>query len=301
METWVYFTLGASFMQNTRSALQRYLKDRLTTLGASYVRFLYATPFAIAYVAALNHWGGYALPHPSPKFILWCAAGGLAQIIFTALLLYLFSFRNFAVGTTFSKTEVVQVAVFGLILLDDTLTFGALIAIAVSLAGLFALSIGQTGIAAGSLLTGLRTRSTWIGIVSGAFLGASVVLFRGAALSLEYDGFLMAAAYTLTVSLVIQTVAMGLYLAWREPRTLIDVLVHWKWSAAVGVAGVLASIGWFTGFTLENGAYVRALGQVELVFAFVASYLLFKERSTRIELVGVLLIVASILILLLTA
>lgn len=297
MELWIYFTLGAAFMQNARSALQRYLKDRLTTLGAAYVRFLYATPFAIAYVWGLHVWGGYALPQPTPVFFVWSALGGLSQIIFTALLLYLFSFRNFTVGTTFSKTEIVQVAVFGFLLLGDTLTVGAVIAIAVAMAGLFALSVGQAGISAGSLLTGLKDRSTWIGIACGAFLGGSVVFFRGAALSLGYDGFIMAAAYTLAISLVIQTVAMGLYLAWREPRTLVDVLVHWKWSGAVGVAGVLASIGWFTAFTLENGAYVRALGQVELVFTFIASYLLFKERSTKIELAGILLIIASILIL----
>ena len=39
-EVWVPITIAAAFAQNARSALQKYLKGRLTTLGAAYVRFL---------------------------------------------------------------------------------------------------------------------------------------------------------------------------------------------------------------------------------------------------------------------
>ena len=61
---------------------------------------------------------------------------------------------------------------------------------------------------------------------------------------------------------------------------------------------MLGSAGWFTAMTLENAAHVRALGQVELVFTFIASWFFFRERSTGLEIGGVLLIVAGILILL---
>ena len=60
----------------------------------------------------------------------------LAQIAATFLLIHLFSFRNFAVGTTYSKTEVIQVALLGLILLGDT----------ISLTGVLAISLGMGGI-----------------------------------------------------------------------------------------------------------------------------------------------------------
>ena len=65
------------------------------------------------------------------------------------------------------------------------------------------------------------------------------------------------------------------------------------------MSGAIGSIGWFTAMTLENAAYVRAVGQVELVFTFVASYFFFRERSTALEIAGILLIVAGIVILLL--
>jgi len=297
VELWIPITIVAAFMQNARSALQKHLTGRLSTLGAAYVRFLYALPFAILYVAALDLIGGKTLPAPNGLFFLYVFLGGVAQIIFTGLLMWLFSFRNFAVGTTFSKTEVVQVAILGLLILGDTLTPLAAVAIAVAAAGVMILSAGQTNISAASLIVGLTEKPTLIGLASGAFLGASVVFFRGAALSLGHDGVVMAAAFTLAVALVIQTAIMGLYLAWKEPATLKDVLVHWRWSLAVGIAGVLASICWFTAFTLQNGAYVRAVGQIELIFTFIASVFFFRERTSRAEITGILLVAAGILLL----
>ena len=50
--------------------------------------------------------------------------------------------------------------------------------------------------------------------------------------------------------------------------------------------------------TLQNAAYVRALGQIELVFTFIASYLFFKEKSNFSELLGIIVLVVGILILL---
>ena len=84
----------------------------------------------------------------------------------------------------------------------------------------------------------------------------------------------------------------------REPGELTRVFHGWRVASLVGVSGMLGSAAWFTAMTLENAAYVRALGQVELVFTFIASYF-FRERSTVLELAKVLLIVTGTAILLL--
>ncbi|MEX0693268.1 MAG: DMT family transporter [Rhodospirillales bacterium] len=298
MEIWIPITIVAAFCQNLRSALQKHLKGKLSTGGATYVRFFYAWPFALLYVFGLHTWGGMPLPDINGLFLVYCVLGGLSQIIFTGLLVWLFSFRNFAVGTTFSKTETVQVALLGFLLLGDTLSTGALLAIIISVIGVMTMSLAQTNITLKTLFSGLVEKSTLIGLASGLFLGASVVFFRGASLQLHYDGYIMSAAYTLAVSVVIQTVLMGLYLLWREPGQMTAVLVNWKWSLAVGVAGVLGSIAWFSAFTLENAALVRAVGQIELVFTFIASAVFFREKSTRLEIAGILLVIAGILLIL---
>ena len=136
-----------------------------------------------------------------------------------------------------------------------------------------------------------------IGLVCGAFLGASVVFYRGGALSLGGDGFIIQAAFTLAVSVVMQTVMMGAYLAVRERDQLRAVIVHWRPSLLVGVAGVLASIFWFSAFTLQNAAYVRALGQIELIFTFIASVVFFREKINKLEFAGIIFITGGILIL----
>ncbi len=109
----------------------------------------------------------------------------------------------------------------------------------------------------------------------------------------------MAAGYTFAVSVVLQTLIMGAWLRWREPGQLTRVLQEWRLAGQVGVVGALASVFWFTAFTIQNAAYVRALGQIELVFTFIASVLFFRERVGRWEVIGIVLVVGAILLLIL--
>ena len=98
MELWVPITLAAAFMQNLRSALQKHLKGGLSTSGATFCRFVYAAPLALAYVALLGEGLGFEWPTPNPRFALFAVLGGVTQITATALLVYLFSLRNFRAG-----------------------------------------------------------------------------------------------------------------------------------------------------------------------------------------------------------
>ncbi len=299
MELWIPLTIGAAFFQNIRSALQKHLSGKISTLGAAYVRFLYALPIALIYLYGVSTYTDQPLPEIHSKFLLYGLFGGICQILFTVFLLWLFSFRNFAVGTTLSKLETVMVAIFGLLLLGDTLTSAVVTAISVSALGLIILSIGQSKLSVANALAGLWQKSTLIGLICAAWLGLSVVLFRAASLSLQLDDFLMAASFTLFIVLILQTLIMGVLLAVRELDELKKVFIYWRPAAAVGISGGLASIGWFSAFTLQNASYVRALGQIELVFTFALSLFLFREKVSRAEIVGILLIMGSIILLLL--
>jgi uncharacterized membrane protein len=44
---------------------------------------------------------------------------------------------------------------------------------------------------------------------------------------------------------------------------------------------------------------VRALGQIELIFTFIASVFFFRERTSRTEVLGILLVATGIVILIL--
>ena len=299
MELWIPLTIGAAFFQNIRSAMQKHLSGKISTLGTAYVRFLYGLPIALIYLYAVSVYSGEPLPHINSKFLLFSLLGGICQIMFTVFLLWLFSFRNFAVGTTISKLETVMVAIFGLLLLGDKLNFAVVTAIAISALGLIILSIGQSKLTLANAIAGLWQKSTLIGLICAAWLGLSVVLFRAASLSLQLDQFLMAAAFTLFIVLVLQTLIMGVLLALRELEELKKVFIYWRPACAVGISGGLASIGWFSAFTLQNASYVRALGQIELVFTFAVTVFLFREKVSLAEILGTALIMGSIILLLL--
>ena len=299
MELWIPLTILAAFFQNIRSALQKHLQGKLSMLGAAYVRFLYAWPLALVYFCIVLLVEQQGVPQFDTAFVAYALLGGICQILFTVFLLWLFSFHNFAVGTTFSKLETVMVAIFGLLLLGDTLTPAVIFAIAMSAVGLIVISADQFGLGLRGMLRGLWRLPTLIGLVCAAWLGLSVVLFRAASLSLGLDSFLVAASFTLLVVLLLQTVVMGVIIAIREPSQLKQVLLHWRPASLVGLSGGIASVGWFSAFTLQNATYVRALGQVELLFTFIATVVVFREKVSRLETVGIVLITAAIILILL--
>ena len=109
----------------------------------------------------------------------------------------------------------------------------------------------------------------------------------------------MQAGFTLAFVTVFQTLVMTVYLLIREPAELVRVLKSWRISVWVGLSGMAASAGWFTAMTIQNAAYVRALGQIELLFTFAVSLLFFKEKTNPKETIGILLVCSGILILLL--
>ncbi len=296
---WIPITLLAAFFQNLRSALQKHLKGKLSNNAAAYARFLYALPFAALYFYFLSRMPSTTVPSISGQFLFYCLLGGVCQIIFTVMLLWMFSFRSFAVGTTFSKLEVVSVAIFGALFLGDLLNQWGLFAIALCTIGVIALSSRQTGVTAGSMIEDLWGKETAVGLICSVFLGASVVFFRAASLSLNHADVVVSAAFTLLIALCIQCIVMGIWLIAVEPDQLKALIKEWKWAGIVGIAGTLASIGWFTAFTMQNASYVRTLGQVELLFTYLFTTRIFKEQVSRTEIIGITLVGAGIVILLL--
>ncbi len=218
MEIWATIAVAAAFLQNLRSALQKALTARVGLIGATYARFVFAAPLAVLLVSVLIGPAGRTAPGPTPAFAVWALTGALAQIGATMLLLHLFSLRNFAVGNTFAKTETVQAALLGYLLLNDRIGPLPLAGILLSLTGIMLLS--TRGLARGAL-----NRTAGIGLASGAAFALSAVAYRAAALALEGPGgVLIRAAVTLAVVTLIQTVLMTLYLTLRVPGQVTAVL-----------------------------------------------------------------------------
>jgi len=298
MEPWIPITIGAAFLQNARSALQRSLKGRLSNGGATYVRFLFGVVFAALYLFGLTLYLDEPLPEAGADFLYFGVIGGLAQIFGTAALLQAVSLRSFAVGTAFSKTEPLQAAAFGFVLLGEPVGDLGMVALLVSLVGVVILGLARVDVSFESFASFLRDRGAWMGLASGALFGISAVCYRGASLSLETGGgVFLRAGFTLLCVIVFQSLVMTLYLFLREPGELAAVRGVWRPALLVGASGAFASVGWFTAMTMANAAYVRAVGQLELVFALAASWLFFRERISLLEFGGIAAVVFGVVLL----
>jgi drug/metabolite transporter (DMT)-like permease len=265
-----------------RNAAQRHLTGELGTLGATLVRFLYGIPFAALWLLAVHGMTGAALPAPSARFAFWIALAGLGQIAATALLLRTMQERNFALGVAYSKTEVLQVAIFALVFLGDALTLPAMLAVVSGTLGVMLFSPFEW--------KSFSSKTLLLGIGSGAAFAMSAVGYRGAALSLDTN-FLMAAACTLVAAQAISTIVLAVSMG-RE--NVVKVLKAWKKSQLPGFMGAAASAGWFTAFAIEPVAHVRTLGLVELVFSYLVSLKLFREKLTLRELGGMALLAVGV-------
>ena len=302
MDAWIFLTVFAALFQNIRTALQKQLNDdRLSTAGATAVRFIYGLPFIFLYLGFLHFQNSEPLVwferEPAGVFIFWSLLGGLGQILATAALLKAFRYSTFVVGNTYSKTETLQAALIGLVLIGDALTLPLVLAILISFAGVFLMGLGKERLTFGTLRTMVTNKAAFFGLLSGGGFGVAAVSYRAASLSLGWDSAFLSAGTTLLTVVMMQSIIMLIWLGLRERHQLLIMARAWRTALLTGLMGITASIGWFTAMTLQNAAHVRALGQVELVFSFLISLFWFREKVTPTELAGVLLIVAGLFVL----
>ena len=302
------FTVGAAATQTARNAMQRSLTERLGTLGATHVRFLYGLPFGIAFLAGVAAIVGLDGVRPTWSFVAWTAIGAAFQIAGTALMLAAMRERAFVVAIAYVKTEPVLIAAFGFIFLGDALGATAIAAVLIATAGVILMSLPASPArapvapvpspASAPAPQKNTLRPVLLGIGSGAMFALSAVGFRGAILELGDGLFYVRSTVTLVTSLLLQTALLSGWLFARDRKVLIEVLRAWRPSLAAGAAGALASQMWFLAFSLQTAAAVRTVGLIEILFAQAASRRLFSQRTSTREVLGIALMAVGLLLLL---
>jgi drug/metabolite transporter (DMT)-like permease len=295
VDLWIPITVAAALLQCIRTAQQRALKPALSNNGANYVRYLFGAPIAASLLIGLMLARGDAAPAPNAAFLAWALTGGIAQIVATSALLMALSLRNFAVGTAFAKTEAVQTAIIGGVLLGEHLSGLAWVAIAVGVVGVIALSAPPGALSLKQLRHGLSDRAAVLGLLSGGLFGVSGVAIRAASLSLPEGDVALRTFMTLATITGLQVLLMTVWLALREPGQFRALAKVWPRASSVGIMSVVGSAGWFAAMTMQNAAYVRALGQVELIFTILIARFWLRERPSRRDLFGTALIGLSVI------
>lgn len=298
MSLWIPITIAAAIFQTLRFMLQKHLsRVQLSAAGATFARFLYSAPLVAVLLAIYLAWTSQALPDLSAAFWIYGLAGGAAQVFATVCVVILFKERNFAVGITFKKTEVIQTVFVGLIVLGEGVSWLGFAAIFVGLIGVLLLSDPPGG--DGVWLRRIANRAAGLGLVSGVFFAISGVCYRGASLEIVSTDPLLRAGVTLSAVTMMQMLGMALWLSLREAGQISAVWRARRVAGWIGLTSMAGSMCWFTAFTLQTTAYVNAVGQVELIFSLLASALFFRESISRREIVGIAVLGVSIFMLIL--
>ncbi|WP_321576566.1 DMT family transporter [Sphingomonas sp. IC4-52] len=298
---WIPATMLAGLLQAWRTAVQQRLRAQLSINGAGIVRYVYGLPVVLLVLGAYLWTTGATLPSADATFLALAAVAAIAQLLATNLLIMAFGYRNFVVGTAFSKTETVQAALFGWLILGERITALVGLAVTLGMAGVLTLALGGRNLSGRDVLRALGQPAALCGLASGGLFAITAVFIRRAALHLDPGAPLLAALVTLVTVILIQALSLGMWVAVREPATLLGVARTWRTSAQVGVLAGMGSICLFCGLAIAPVALVRIVAQVEVVFTLAFAALYLREPFHRFEAAGLLMVVGGVVLALLGA
>ena len=295
---WVVIVLISTALQTARNAGQKRLAEKLSAVSATWVRFVFGLPVAAIYCMFLWNPNTPDTRIFNKEFFQYCLLAAICQLTGTFLLILLFKLRNFAIGLTYVRSEAIIAAFIGAIFFEDILSFSGWIAVGISVVGVILISLTSLDFKKEQIRSLVFNPSAGIGLLCGLAFGIGSFFIRDASLSLEGLNFLLTSALTLLSVLLFQTAGLGILVVIKTPSDIKKMVTLWRQCSFVGVTSALGSIGWFTALTIQRVTYVKALAQIEFIFALLVSYFIFGEKSPKIEILGMVLVVAGILILL---
>jgi drug/metabolite transporter (DMT)-like permease len=297
---WIPIAMASALCQTVRTAALKVLNRHLSLMVSTYVRFLFGLPILITYALAVLTLGGEGLPNLTWPFLLWTAVSSATQSGGTALLLQLLTLRNFAVGGIFMKADLIFTALLGTALFSEVITLTGWVAITLAFAGVILISIARMPVAntplRQSLMAFLTERSTHLGLGVALTFAISYLTLREATLTLAPASVMHRAAWAGLLQALLQVVFLGAWLLWKEPAGLRQMRKHMGLATFIGTISGIGTITWFTASAMQNSSYVAAVGQVQVVFTLLISWLYFRERILPLELIGIAVIVGGVLL-----
>jgi drug/metabolite transporter (DMT)-like permease len=292
---WVPVTLLASSAQTLRNAMQRDLISALGAVGAAQVRFLFGLPFAVMFLVGLMAASGLGAPRLTALNLAWTAFGAVSQVIATAMMLAAMRTKSFVVAVAYTKTEAAQIALFGLVALNNPPTLVLIAAIALATIGVALMAVRSRKELAADW------RAAALGLFSATFFAFAAIGFRSAVIGVVSPSKVLSASAILVAGLAIQSAALGLYLALFDRAGARAIVNAWRSSLFAGFMGAFASQLWFIAFALTDAAPVRTLALIEVPMAQLVSLKMFREPPSLREGLGMTLIVVAAGILVWTA
>ncbi|MBI3245114.1 MAG: EamA family transporter [Deltaproteobacteria bacterium] len=295
---WVLLAVIAGCVQTVRNALSRSLTGKISPTLNSWARFSFNLPFSTSLVLVLILLNG--APTLTWRFYLYCTGTALAQLLANVALIKAFERANFAQSIVLHKLEVVFTAIIGMLFFAEAPSPTGWGGVVVCTLGMLLINLGRE-----------RGPEGWRRAVH---IDAGAVFALACALGLVFAGFFLktgvgyfvlanprvgagrfeAAAHTLFHTTWIEVVILSVALALRRPQEFRLVPGHWRRMMPLGMSAFVGSVCWFWAYSLTLVAYVKAVGQIEVVFAIALAIRVWREREVWQQLPGVALVTAGI-------
>jgi len=296
---WIWLSILAALMQAVRTAAQKALNARASVLATTYVRIVFGLPVMIAYLAAMSATYEARLPHVSYAFLANAVAGAGMQVGATVALILLFQKRGFASATALTKSDTLFTALFGWLFFSEIFSPPGLVGLGLVVAGVVLVTMAKTPVAvlssAKSTTGSMLESATALALAVALLFSLSYLFVREASLHLGGHP-VWAGAWTVVIVTSIQFVGFALWFAMSGEGVMSVMRREWMLSTFIGLTSAIGSIAWFAAFAMANASYVRAVGQVEMVFTLLISALHFRERLLPLELAGIAVVVAGVVV-----
>ncbi len=300
---WFFLSLAAGSIQAARNGLSRSLAIKVSPTMITWARFTFSLPFITTLIAFLLLRQGN--PLLSPLFYAYCLATALFQLLGNIALVAAFERANYAQSIILHKLEVVFTAIIGLTLFDEVPSAVGWLGVLISCGGVLLMNFGRESGPAGWRRALHFDAGAVLSLTCAAFLVFTSFMLKGATQEFALlnprvgAGRFEAAAQTLFHTTWMEVAILTLALLWTRPREFSRVPQHWQRMLLIGLAGSSASICWFWAYSLTLVAYVKAVGQIEAIFAVAMAVRIWSETEVWRQLPGIALILAGIGLLLL--
>ena len=272
-------------MQTFRNALQSKLSAHMSTSGVTLARFLFAPPIALVYLLLLYGVSEQIIPEFTLKFISFVLVASVMQICATSLMVVLFKQKNFAVGAGLAKSEALVAGVLGTLFFGSQLSLFGWLGILIGGAAVFVLS-------GGGRKGELSLKTFFIGLACGSCFALTSLFVREASHLLDVP-FPHSAAWVLLWVLCIQTTLLVSYIAIKNRGTFVVLKNNAKMTLLTSIISCFGTICWFSAVSLHHVAYVKTLGQVEVLLTMLVAIFWLKNKVQKHEVIGLLLIATA--------
>ena len=264
---WWLFSIASALCQVGRNAVMKDLGHSLDEYINVWGRFFFLLPFALAASWIVG------FPKVGPDYWLYSFLAGFAQVISTLLLSKSFKYGEISVAVTIWKLQVVLLAAFGVIFLQETVTPGGIAGILVSLFGVYLLNMSRARLSlAEPILLLLREKGMRYALFSALTLAPTILLFKKTAQ--VGDPYFSTLTNYIFASLLVFPLVVK-----KSARHLVVLPRYLGRFLAMGFFGAAATIFGSLGYVRSVAAYVEAVKQVEIPVTLAVGVIFFNERE----------------------